>query len=724
MDLEQVGTFGFRGEALSSLCAVSDMVIITRHQSAVCGTRLEFDYRGDIIGELPCARQFGTTVQVRNLFGSLPVRKAEFRRNVKKEFRKMCSILEGYCLAATGVRIICTNSTLKGSKTTIFHTEGGKDVLENIGNVFGTKQVGELVKIKPPLERDDQFSQETFLELDLDEVRTEDLEKLNVNQFTISGWISSCAHGSGRSSRDRQFIYINSRPCELKKILQVINDVYHKYNINQYPFVFLDIRMDNSRVDVNVTPDKRQLFVMNENILLLALKIALLKTFNECASSYKIEKPEKSIRFPEKTSKKPKTDEEEDLFPSSQEKFSQKLSQWKATGNTEDKWTGQKNKRKIDDEISARKAKMKRIQAILESPEKPEKPQKVARLSCGSTPRREICFEARTPEVQESQKDQKEITFEESPSSSTPKTASERPKTPTPKPNKAPEKSPEPQKALPEIVEDEVIDVNSVVNSYSSRAKIRQMVQKLSISIQDIAEKSRQEASARRQNAEKASNLKRLRFKAKLDSLDAAEEELSREIDKTSFSQMKIIGQFNLSFIIARLDDDLFIVDQHATDEKYNFEQLQASEKIQSQPLVIPQPLELSAVKELQLMDNLEVFQRNGFHFLIDQEAPMTKRIKLAQKPQNRNWDFGLDDIEELLFMLQDAPPGVMCRPSRVRAMFASRACRKSVMFGMALKKSDMRRLLDHMGEIKHPWHCPHGRPTMRHLVNLQMVKD
>lgn len=45
-----------------------------------------------------------------------------------------------------------------------------------------------------------------------------------------------------------------------------------------------------------------------------------------------------------------------------------------------------------------------------------------------------------------------------------------------------------------------------------------------------------------------------------------------------------------------------------------------------------------------------------------------------------------------------------MCRPSRVRAMFASRACRKSVMIGTALGKTDMRRLIDHMGEIEQPW--------------------
>jgi len=52
------------------------------------------------------------------------------------------------------------------------------------------------------------------------------------------------------------------------------------------------------------------------------------------------------------------------------------------------------------------------------------------------------------------------------------------------------------------------------------------------------------------------------------------------------FSKMEILGQFNLGFIIAKLERDLFIVDQHATDEKYNFETLQRDHVIQSQKLI------------------------------------------------------------------------------------------------------------------------------------------
>ena len=80
------------------------------------------------------------------------------------------------------------------------------------------------------------------------------------------------------------------------------------------------------------------------------------------------------------------------------------------------------------------------------------------------------------------------------------------------------------------------------------------------------------------------------------DSNAKAAEALSRVIDKSDFASMDILGQFNLGFIICRRQkflqqgfattDDLFIVDQHASDEKYNFETLQLTTKIQSQKLL------------------------------------------------------------------------------------------------------------------------------------------
>lgn len=69
--------------------------------------------------------------------------------------------------------------------------------------------------------------------------------------------------------------------------------------------------------------------------------------------------------------------------------------------------------------------------------------------------------------------------------------------------------------------------------------------------------------------------------------------ELARVFNQADFLRMQVIGQFNLGFIIARLGQDLFIVDQHASDEKYNFERLGATTTLNRQPLLHPQVITL-----------------------------------------------------------------------------------------------------------------------------------
>jgi DNA mismatch repair ATPase MutL len=108
-----------------------------------------------------------------------------------------------------------------------------------------------------------------------------------------------------------------------------------------------------------------------------------------------------------------------------------------------------------------------------------------------------------------------------------------------------------------------------------------------------------------------------LRFKARISPEEntSAEAELDRQLSKSDFASMSIYGQFNLGFLIVGHRQDLFIVDQHATDEKYNFETLQRTTVIGSQRMVAAQRLELTSVGEAVVMDNLAVFQRNGFQF-------------------------------------------------------------------------------------------------------------
>lgn len=113
-------TFGFRGEALSSLCALAEkVVIITATKSeAPMGTVLEFDRMGRVVKMTKSARQRGTTVQIYNLFTPLPVRRKEFSRNAKRELGKALNLLTAYALVPCtqenkGVKLMVTSVTEK-----------------------------------------------------------------------------------------------------------------------------------------------------------------------------------------------------------------------------------------------------------------------------------------------------------------------------------------------------------------------------------------------------------------------------------------------------------------------------------------------------------------------------------------------------------------------------------------------------------------------------------
>lgn len=92
-DLQSLTTYGFRGEALSSLCSLGTLTVETRTKNESVATHLTFDHSGLLVAEKKTARQVGTTVMVKKLFSNLPVRSKEFSRNIRKEYGKLISLL-------------------------------------------------------------------------------------------------------------------------------------------------------------------------------------------------------------------------------------------------------------------------------------------------------------------------------------------------------------------------------------------------------------------------------------------------------------------------------------------------------------------------------------------------------------------------------------------------------------------------------------------------------
>lgn len=238
-------------------------------------------------------------------------------------------------------------------------------------------------------------------------------------------------------------------------------------------------------------------------------------------------------------------------------------------------------------------------------------------------------------------------------------------------------------------------------------------------------------------------------------------------LSKSEFRQdMQVIGQFNLGFILARCKSNhLWILDQHACDEKYNFEDLCRNTVIHEQKLLKPMPLDnLSPSEEACILDHMDVFEANGFRFDFKPEAPVRHRLFLTGLPHSGAQDgrkavqFGKDDVSALCSILSegssyDAGDGgtgtdgsgkygnnavrryastassqigtadkIVARLPKAIAMFASRACRTSIMIGTALSQKEMNKIVRRLADVEHPWNCPHGRPTMRHVGGILPV--
>ncbi|XWS31708.1 hypothetical protein CRYUN_Cryun23aG0099400 [Craigia yunnanensis] len=273
-DLQSLTTFGFRGEALSSLCALGNLTIETRTKYESVATHLTFDHSGFLIAEKKTARQIGTTVTVKKLFSNLPVRSKEFHRNIRKEYGKLISLLNAYALTAKGVRLVCSNTAGKNVKSVVLKTQGSGSLIDNIIQVFGMN---------------------TFSCLEPVSICISDGCK-------VEGFLSKSGQGSGRNLGDRQYFFVNGRPVDVPKVSKLVNELYKGANSRQYPIAIMNFIIPTRACDVNVTPDKRKVFFSDESLILQSLREGLQQIFSSSNANYfanKVEENSKEADFSE-----------------------------------------------------------------------------------------------------------------------------------------------------------------------------------------------------------------------------------------------------------------------------------------------------------------------------------------------------------------------------------------------------------------------------------------
>ena len=229
-DLTHVVSLGFRGEALSSICAVAQVELITKTKDNLTGVR----YVCEGAVEKECSEigaPTGTTVLVKNLFFNTPVRR-KFLKQPMTEGGYIIDLMEHMALSRPDTAFkLMVNGQVK------FHTSGNGSLKEVIYRIYGKETASQLLP----------FEKET-------------------KGIKVEGYLGKPI--LNRSNRNFENYYINGRYIKSSLIAKALEDGYSNYLMqHKLPFTVLHFTIDTEMVDVNVHPTKMDVRFTGGNYL-------------------------------------------------------------------------------------------------------------------------------------------------------------------------------------------------------------------------------------------------------------------------------------------------------------------------------------------------------------------------------------------------------------------------------------------------------------------------
>lgn len=235
-DLLTVSSLGFRGEALSSIGAVSQVELITKVKGALMGSRYIID--GGYEKKLEdIGSPEGTTFVIRNLFYHTPARR-KFLKTPMTEAGYINELLQRLALSHPAISFkFLNNNQLK------LQTSGNNNMKDVIYHIYGREITTQLLEVKHTTER------------------------CNISGFVAKPIVS-------RGNRNYMNYFINGRYIKSNIINRAIEDAYKPYTMShRYPFTALNFNIDSQLIDVNVHPTKMEIrFLENETIYNLIVK--------------------------------------------------------------------------------------------------------------------------------------------------------------------------------------------------------------------------------------------------------------------------------------------------------------------------------------------------------------------------------------------------------------------------------------------------------------------
>lgn len=256
-DLESIGTLGFRGEALASICAVSRVELISKTADVKMGRKVVTEGSEILLNEgIGCPE--GTTITVRDLFFNVPARQ-KFMSSDNAEARRIIDMVSRIALAYGDIKFTLINGSSK-----VFTTQGKGSIFNSIVSVYG-KDIGkDLIPVES-----------------------------RRGEFILKGFVSSPA--SSAASRSRQIFSVNGRIISSKVMEKALDEAYReKLFHGRFPIAFLFLYISPEKLDVNIHPTKKEIrfedafevqdFVAQAVRNVLSTKDALPKVYASSAS--------------------------------------------------------------------------------------------------------------------------------------------------------------------------------------------------------------------------------------------------------------------------------------------------------------------------------------------------------------------------------------------------------------------------------------------------------
>lgn len=228
VDLDRIGTLGFRGEALASISAVSRVELLTRTAEEPIGTR--YALAGESAGELcEAGCPIGTSITARDLFYNVPAR-MKFLKKDSTEGAAVATLMDRLALSHPEIAF-----KLIRDRETKLVTPGSGDLLAAIFAVYGNEFGRGLIAV--------------------------DCE---VGSFRVQGYLAKpeCC----RASRSMEHFFINHRYVKSMTMLAAVEEAYrNRLMVGKYPGCIINLTLDPAQVDVNVHPAKLEVKLSDEH---------------------------------------------------------------------------------------------------------------------------------------------------------------------------------------------------------------------------------------------------------------------------------------------------------------------------------------------------------------------------------------------------------------------------------------------------------------------------